>query len=87
MSNDQTTANDWPPIPFSEWQTTAAALHLFLQIAGTFCPLPLADAESDTGQFPLMTYHDSNGDILNGSDTYPFRMRPDVPVAPKGRSA
>ena len=24
----QFTANDWPAIPFAEWQTTAAALHL-----------------------------------------------------------
>jgi len=36
MSNHQSTANDWPPIPFSEWQTTAAALHLYLQIVGKY---------------------------------------------------
>ena len=32
----QITANDWPPIPFGEWQTTAAALHLYLQIVGKY---------------------------------------------------
>ena len=26
----------WPPIPFAEWQTTAAALHLYLQIVGKY---------------------------------------------------
>ena len=36
MSNHQSIANDWPPIPFSEWQTTAAALHLYLQIVGKY---------------------------------------------------
>ena len=36
MSNDQTRTNHWPPIPFSAWQTTAAALHLYLQIAGKY---------------------------------------------------
>ena len=28
--------NDWPPIPFAEWQSTAAALHLYLQIVGKY---------------------------------------------------
>ena len=36
MSSNQNTANDWPPIPFVEWQTTAAALHLYLQIVGKY---------------------------------------------------
>lgn len=36
MSNDRATAEDWPPIPFTPWQTTAAALHLYLQIVGKY---------------------------------------------------
>jgi len=36
MSDHQSTASDWPPIPFSEWKTTAAALHLYLQIVGKY---------------------------------------------------
>ena len=27
---------DWPPIPFADWQPTAAALHLYLQIVGKY---------------------------------------------------
>ena len=36
VSQKMTTAKDWPAIPFSEWQTTAAALHLYLQIVGKY---------------------------------------------------
>jgi len=36
MSNSRLTANNWPPIPFPDWQTTAAALHLYLQIVGKY---------------------------------------------------
>jgi hypothetical protein len=36
MSYHQSSASDWPPIPFGEWQTTAAALHLYLQIVGKY---------------------------------------------------
>ncbi len=36
MSSNRNTANDWPSIPFPEWQTTAAALHLYLQIVGKY---------------------------------------------------
>ena len=36
MSERKSTSNDWPPIPFAEWQTTAAALHLYLQIVGKY---------------------------------------------------
>ena len=34
MNNN--TSTNWPPIPFAEWQTTAAALHLYLQIVGKY---------------------------------------------------
>lgn len=27
---------DWPPIPYAEWRSTAAALHLYLQIVGKY---------------------------------------------------
>jgi len=36
MSKHDASANDWPSIPFAEWQTTAAALHLYLQIVGKY---------------------------------------------------
>ena len=36
MSNHQSIPHDWPAIPFAEWQTTAAALHLYLQIVGKY---------------------------------------------------
>lgn len=36
MSDRQHEADDWPRIPFSEWKTTAAALHLYLQIVGKY---------------------------------------------------
>ena len=36
MSSNQSTANDWPAIPFADWQTTADALHLYLQIVGKY---------------------------------------------------
>ena len=29
-------SEEWPPIPYAEWQTTAAALHLYLQIVGKY---------------------------------------------------
>ena len=35
MSNE-TINNAWPPIPFADWQSTAAALHRFLQIVGKY---------------------------------------------------
>lgn len=34
MSDD--TWDDWPPIPYSDWQPTAAALHLYSQIVGKY---------------------------------------------------
>jgi hypothetical protein len=36
MSRQHSAATDWPRIPFVEWQTTAAALHLYLQIVGKY---------------------------------------------------
>lgn len=36
MSAADAQMSDWPAIPFAEWQTTAAALHLYLQIAGKY---------------------------------------------------
>ncbi len=36
MNNSNTTNEEWPPIPYAEWQTTAAALHLYLQIVGKY---------------------------------------------------
>ena len=36
MNNHQSTGNEWPPIPFADWQPTAAALHLYLQIVGKY---------------------------------------------------
>ena len=36
MDIRKSTANDWPAIPFAEWQSTAAALHLYLQIVGKY---------------------------------------------------
>ncbi|NCF63826.1 MAG: hypothetical protein GWP58_13325 [Gammaproteobacteria bacterium] len=36
MSKLDSNSNDWPSIPFAEWQTTAAALHLYLQIVGKY---------------------------------------------------
>jgi hypothetical protein len=36
MSEHDSTTIDWPAIPFVEWQTTAAALHLYLQIVGKY---------------------------------------------------
>jgi len=32
----QFSPSDWPPIPFAEWQETAAALHLYSQIVGKY---------------------------------------------------
>ena len=34
MSDD--TGADWPPIPYADWQLTAKALHLYLQIVGKY---------------------------------------------------
>ena len=36
MSADHSTSSDWPSIPYADWQTTAAALHLYLQIVGKY---------------------------------------------------
>ena len=36
MTSQESESDRWPPIPFSEWQTTAAALHLYLQIVGKY---------------------------------------------------
>lgn len=36
MSPMQSVESDWPAIPFADWQTTAAALHLYLQIVGKY---------------------------------------------------
>lgn len=36
MNSNQSTESDWPSIPFAEWQTTAAVLHLYLQIVGKY---------------------------------------------------
>jgi hypothetical protein len=36
MTDQHYSSYDWPPIPFAEWQTTAAALHLYLQIVGKY---------------------------------------------------
>src|SRR4030095_10061825 len=33
MPNDS--KNDWPPLPFAEWQNTATTLHMWKQIVGT----------------------------------------------------
>ena len=36
VSRQRSAAGDWPSIPFVDWQTTAAALHLYLQIVGKY---------------------------------------------------
>jgi hypothetical protein len=36
MTQYHPTSVEWPPIPFAEWQTTAAALHLYLQVVGKY---------------------------------------------------
>ena len=36
MTSNQSADGDWPPIPFAEWQATASALHLYLQIVGKY---------------------------------------------------
>ena len=36
MSKRESNSNDWPSIPFAAWQTTSAALHLYLQIVGKY---------------------------------------------------
>ena len=36
MKDDATAEKAWPPIPYADWQTTAAALHLYLQIVGKY---------------------------------------------------
>ena len=36
MTKQLSASNPWPPIPFAQWQTTAAALHLYLQIVGKY---------------------------------------------------
>ena len=36
MSHRDSSIGDWPSVPFAEWQMTAAALHLYLQIVGKY---------------------------------------------------
>lgn len=36
MNSTDVNADDWPPIPFADWQPTAGALHLYLQVAGKY---------------------------------------------------
>jgi len=36
MNDSRTAVDEWPQIPYSEWQTTAAALHIYLQIVGKY---------------------------------------------------
>ena len=36
MTDGQKKNSEWPPIPYAEWQTTAAALHLYLQVVGKY---------------------------------------------------
>ena len=36
MPDNDLTNQDWPPIPYADWQTTATALHLYSQIAGKY---------------------------------------------------
>ena len=36
MNGSKPQAAAWPPIPYAEWQSTAAALHLYLQIVGKY---------------------------------------------------
>ncbi|MEM8983813.1 MAG: DUF5996 family protein [Pseudomonadota bacterium] len=36
MTAETTTARNWPVIPYTDWQDTAAALHLYLQIVGKY---------------------------------------------------
>lgn len=36
MTDIKSTNADWPAIPFADWQTTAAALHLYIQIVGKY---------------------------------------------------
>jgi hypothetical protein len=36
MSMTKSNNDAWPPIPFADWQPTAAALHLYLQIVGKY---------------------------------------------------
>lgn len=36
MSKLNTPSDDWPSIPYAQWQSTATALHLYLQIVGKY---------------------------------------------------
>ena len=36
MTANNLTSADWPAIPYADWQTTAAALHLYTQIVGKY---------------------------------------------------
>lgn len=36
MSDRYSAIEQWPPVPYSDWQTTASALHLYLQIVGKY---------------------------------------------------
>ena len=36
MSGEYSTHDDWPSIPYADWQTTATALHLYSQIVGKY---------------------------------------------------
>ena len=36
MNRKKSNSDNWPPIPFADWQPTAAALHLYSQIVGKY---------------------------------------------------
>ena len=66
-------------LPDGRYEEVEERAGLWHQIVGNF--MEQGSSEPGTGQFPLTTYRDGNGDILSGSNTYRFRMPPDVPVA------
>ncbi len=61
------------------YEEVEARAGLWHQIIGNF--MERGSSEPGTGQFPLTTYRDSQGNFLNGSNTYRFTMPPKVPVA------
>ncbi|MDJ0993015.1 MAG: DUF1214 domain-containing protein [Dinoroseobacter sp.] len=61
------------------YEEVEARAGLWHQIIGNF--MEQGSSEPGTGQFPLTTYRDSQGNFLNGSNTYRLSMPPAVPVA------
>ena len=66
-------------LPDGAYEEVEERAGLWHQIIGNF--MEKGSSKPGTGQFPLTTYRDNDGNILNGSNTYRFRMPPNVPVA------